>query len=517
MSRRQKASRKRQKVSRPYDIVEPRADALIESLRAFGYTLPAAIADLIDNSISAKARHVWLNFEWNGSDSYLLVADDGCGMTQGQLIDAMRPGSQNPLDERDATDLGRFGLGLKTASFSQCRRLTVQSQREGGRRSTRCWDLDYVRESGQWRLLRNIRPDTSERLSWPNGNAKGTVVLWESLDRLVEGTDIDDEDAHQRFLDLIDEVEKHLSMVFHRFLSGPRPLRIYINGTEPHNLVKPWNPFLDDHPATQLLPPERLRFKGATIWISAFVLPHHDKLDRSLFEATSGPRGWNAHQGFYVYRNKRLLVPGDWLGFRFAKEEHYKLARIQIDIPNSIDGDWSIDVRKSHARPPDAIRKDLKRIADLTRKRAVEVYRHRGKTIARQASQPHVFAWKPVKRGQKNFYQVNRQHPMVERALAVPKEHRSAVKSLLRLLEETVPVEQIWLDKSDAPDDHGRPFEFVREKELVEILTEVFTVLRKDGFSVREARHRILAMDAFADFPEIVAALKDEKSEGGPP
>ncbi|MFC1597374.1 ATP-binding protein [Planctomycetota bacterium] len=404
---------------------------MIESLRAFGYTLPAAIADLIDNSISARARRVWLNFVWDGSNSYLSIADDGCGMTQNQLIDAMRPGSQNPLDERDASDLGRFGLGLKTASFSQCRRLTVQSQREGGRKSTRCWDLDYVRDTGQWRLLSHINPDTSERIAGSNSHAKGTVVLWESLDRLVADADTDDGNAQQRFLDLIDEVETHLSMVFHRFMSGSRPLRIYINGTEKHNVVRPWNPFLEDHSATQCLQSERLRFKGTTIRISAFVLPHHDKLDKAQFEAAAGPGGWNAHQGFYVYRNKRLLVPGDWLGFRFAKEEHYKLARVQIDIPNSIDGDWSIDVRKSHARPPAAIRKDLKRIADLTRKRAVEVYRHRGKTLARKSSQPHVFAWKPVKRGQKNFYAINRQHPMVKWTMSVSKEYRPAISSFL--------------------------------------------------------------------------------------
>lgn len=500
------------RINSKYDIVEPRAAAMIESLRAFGYTLPAAIADLVDNSISAGARKTWIDFVWNGAASCISIADDGCGMTLKQLVNAMRPGTQNPLDERDPSDLGRFGLGLKTASFSQCRRLTVRSRPKDGRRSTRCWDLDYVNETDEWRLLSDIDPDTIGRISELDNRPCGTVVLWESLDRLVADTDAEDEKSKHRFLEMVDDVEKYLAMVFHRFMSGSRPLRIYINGTEKHNLVAPWSPFLEDHPATQQVQSERLQFKGASIKISAFVLPHHDKLDKDLFQAAAGPRGWNAHQGFYVYRNKRLLVPGDWLGFGFAKEEHYKLARLQIDIPNSIDGDWSIDVKKSHARPPAAIRKDLKRIADLTRKRAVEVYRHRGKTLARKSSQPHVFAWKPVKRGQKNFYAINRQHPMVHRALAVPEEHRSAVKSLLRLLEETVPVEQIWLDKSDAPDDHGRPFEHVREKELVEIMTEVFRVFREDGFSVREARCRVLAMDAFADYPHIVATLKDKES-----
>src|SRR4051812_18044856 len=141
-----------------YDLAEPFAPAMIESLRAFGYNLPTAIADLLDNSITAGARNIWLNFFWDGAESYLTICDDGQGMTRKELFDAMRPGSRNPLEVRGQGDLGRFGLGLKTASFSQCRRLTVKSKVEGGRASTRCWDLDYVNQTNEWRLLRAIPP-----------------------------------------------------------------------------------------------------------------------------------------------------------------------------------------------------------------------------------------------------------------------------------------------------------------------------------------------------------------------
>lgn len=332
-----------------YDVVEPRAAALIESLRAFGYTSPAAVADLIDNSISAQANNIWLNFVWNGADSYISLADDGCGMTQRQLIEAMRPGSQSPLNQRDPADLGRFGLGLKTASFSQCRSVTVRSRPDAGRQSTRCWDLDYVSQTGEWRLLKDANASTASRLTGFDDTPHGTIVLWEVLDRVVEDDDANDTDAQQRFLALVDDVERHLAVVFHRFMQGSRPLRIYINGTDKDRLVKPWTPFLEDHSATQQLQLERIPFQGTTVKVLPFVLPHHDKLEPNDFQFASGPRGWNAHQGFYVYRNKRLLVPGDWLGFGYAKEEHYKLARIQVDISNSTDGEWSIDVKKSHA------------------------------------------------------------------------------------------------------------------------------------------------------------------------
>jgi len=102
-----------------------------ESLRAFGYDLPNAIADLVDNSILAEARNIWIDFKCDGENSSICVTDDGNGMSEREMLDSMRPGSRNPLDTRDPKDLGRYGLGLKTASFSQCRRLTAPLQTTG--------------------------------------------------------------------------------------------------------------------------------------------------------------------------------------------------------------------------------------------------------------------------------------------------------------------------------------------------------------------------------------------------
>src|SRR5437016_4415683 len=164
-----------------YDFAPPRADAMIESLRAFGYDLPTAIADLIDNSISAESKNIWINFEWNGADSFVTIRDDGRGMSESDLLGAMRPGSRNPLEARDPRDLGRFGLGLKTASFSQCRRLVVRSKTTNSKISaTRCWDLDFVAFKNKWLLIREAGTASEKRLGRLNGLAHGTVVLWES-------------------------------------------------------------------------------------------------------------------------------------------------------------------------------------------------------------------------------------------------------------------------------------------------------------------------------------------------
>ena len=140
------------RASAKHEITAPDAASMFESLRAFGYELPTALADLIDNSVFAGARNVWIDFEWNGAESTVSITDDGHGMAEKELVNAMRPGSRNPREVRDPKDLGRFGLGLKTASLSQGRRLTVRSKQVESTGFTRCWDLDHVAKTGDWYL-----------------------------------------------------------------------------------------------------------------------------------------------------------------------------------------------------------------------------------------------------------------------------------------------------------------------------------------------------------------------------
>lgn len=488
-----------------YDLVEPDASAMLESLRAFGYSTPAAIADLIDNSITAGARNVWVQFHWDGRDSHVAVLDDGGGMPEEALVGAMRAGSRSPLDERPPGDLGRFGLGLKTASFSQCRQLTVASRARGHDPATRRWDLDYVREHRQWRLLKSAAPGSDDRLAPLSGMEQGTLVLWEKMDRVVPNDDVSSEADHARFRELIAAVYEHLAMVFHRFLG--KAFRVYVNGRQPRHQVKPWNPFLPSHEATQHFPEEAISTPKGVIAVRPYVLPHKDKLGDRLHEEMRGPAGWNAQQGFYVYRNQRLLVAGDWLGLGYTKEEHYKLARIQVDLPNTMDSDWDIDVKKSRARPPGAIRDRLRTIADLVRSRAVEIYRHRGRYHARRTPDIDSFAWKPGRRKDKVVYSVNREHPLVARALKTSGEARSLVEAMLRLLEETVPVRQIWLDAAEQPDGHSRPFEAVPEGEVKGVLTQVYAALRATGLTPQESRERVASMEAFAGYPQLIATL----------
>lgn len=486
-----------------FDPTPPHASAIVESLRAFGYDLPTALADLVDNSIAAEARHIWLRFEWAGDASTISVADDGHGMSAEELVEAMRLGTKGPLADRAPHDLGRFGLGLKTASLSQCRRLTVRSRRIGGSLETRCWDLAVIAETDAWRLLRSGDAASEPHLAPLADRPQGTIVLWQNLDRLTRGQETQNARHQQRFLDRIDGVRRHLGLVFHRLMTGPEAVQIFINGRP----VEPWDPFLEDHHATHRLPVDPLRLGNVRVPVRAYVLPHVSKLSKAEHEAGAGPRGWLAHQGFYVYRRNRLLVAGDWLGFGWTKDEHLKLARIAIDLPNTLDHEWQINVTKSRATPPAALRDDLTRIAERTRAEAKNVYTHRGSRLTGPAaSSGFVHLWTAVAKHDRVFYRINPEHPLVERVMASSAD-QPALRALISLLQETIPLQHISIAAAECPGSQPEPFEASPESEVTEAMHQLYQLFRAAGHSPEEAKRRLSSHSPFDRFPSLVAAL----------
>ena len=490
-----------------FDVVSPRADTLMESLRATGYSLPDAVSDLIDNSITASARNVWLDFNWAGRDSWASFLDDGSGMSESALIDAMRIGSRSPLEVRDPADLGRYGLGLKTASVSQARSLTVATHtgNVGGIQARR-WDLDHLASVGDWQLLTvqvsEISGGAVQRLSQLR---HGTLVVWNKLDRLVGDTEVDDSRARQDFHKALRGIEEHVAMVFHRFMAERTPITIWLNG----QAVKPWDPFLSNKLSTQRMSSEEFGPPDDPITVTPFVLPHHSHLTGDEHRAAAGPAGWNAQQGFYVYRNRRLLLPGDWLDLGFLKEDHYKLARIQLDLSNASDSEWEIDVRKSRARPPLKYQDQLRRIARVARQRAVLVYRHRGKTISRGPRTSPVFVWQRHVRGKKVSYVINRSHPLVGNALRTKTLDSRKLEQVLRLIEEYVPVQQIWVDMAEGDESQSAPFEAAKDREIVELIRALYRALLDWGLNHEQALEHLASTEAIGDRFELVEPTVD--------
>lgn len=253
-------------------------------------------------------------------------------------------------------------------------------------------------------------------------------------------------------------------------------------------------------------------YGGKKIIIHPFILPHRSKLDDDSYENAGGPGGWNERQGFYIYRNERLIVPGDWLGLGFRKEQHLKLARIMVDIPNSFDGDWKIDVKKSVARPPALIKDEFRRIARLTIDDAIDVYRYRGKASERTESSLS-FPWSTSVQHGVYHYSINRNHPLVSDILQNAGVAKGKIQALLKLVEETVPVPLIVLNSSNNPDKIQRPFEETPPEEMRSVLDEIWNSLINTGITRENAKTRLIHMEPFSDYPQFVAEFIRTKNE----
>ncbi len=360
------------------DEVIPSARRLMHSLRDMGYEFPSAVADLVDNSIDAGASEVRITTgsDWRGS--FLRLADNGSGMSELGLEEAMRYGTRRSYL---SNDLGYFGLGLKTASLSQCRRLTVATRSTlKGRVRIRRWDLDHVSDMDAWLLERPRALDCRPELVEPLRGSTGTVILWEKLDRVL-GNRRPAGDAAQRKLYVVaEDLRLHLAMIFHRFLSGDtrrRRFRILLNDTP----ISAWDPFARAEPLTQTLPVQRLPIEHGghrfDVIAKPFILPtqHHFSTPEA-HESAGGPNRWNRQQGLYIYRRDRLIQSGGWNRLR-TLDEHTKLARIALDIPAKADDAFRTNVAKMSVGLPDDLRPQLRVLIAGVLSRAQETYRRR--------------------------------------------------------------------------------------------------------------------------------------------
>lgn len=483
----------------PTEDATPRADSLIETFRAIGYSPETAVADIIDNSIAAGAKRIGIRFNWAGTESTVVISDDGAGMTAEQLLKAMTPGFLNPLQERGAHDLGRFGLGLKTASFSQCRRLTVYSKPTGGTVSYRCWDLNHIADTQEWKLLIwHNALDLKQQLALM---PRGTTVLWELPDRICHGLRADSEDHRKQFLRLVERVQWHLEMVFHRFLRGG--MEMTING---HRL-QPWDPFLIGRAGQQARPAEEI---SPGVVVTPHILPHHRNLSDQEHDSAGRVKGWNAHQGFYVYRGDRLLIAGDWLGL-FTSDEHHKLARIAIDIPTSLDQQWQIDIRKASARAPHSLRSRLKSLATKIRGQAADVYRDRGQKLQKLSGKPVTPVWVPKVTQERTRYVLNRDHEVLQQMMEqVPAGTPAGtlLRDALRCIEEAIPVPLIFQNAAERPLADAHPFE-EEDTEALAMMRRIYARRRAMGATPDSARQYVGAIDPFQHKPHLLDLLTD--------
>lgn len=475
-----------------YDIVRPEPESLLQSVRSFGYSIETAIADLIDNSITANATEIKIDYGIDRYSSFVRVEDNGIGMNEKDLVNAMRIGSFNPLENRDENDLGRFGLGLKTASFSQCRRLTVKTRNKSGKQFIRCWDLDIVAKEKEWVLIRGcIDNGSEENLNEFSGSSSGSIILWEKLDRLVESGELKTDKEH--FYRKFENVRKHLGITFHRFLET-RELSISVNNEE----VEAFNPFnvSGNIPSTEL-PEEQLSIRNQQIKIQPYILPHESKLSQDERKQLQIIKGWTEHQGIYLYRNKRLIADGTWLDLNFRKKESQRLCRICIDIPNTLDNEWQIDVRKASAKIPDIIRKRVNSICFTSIEKAIKIYTTRGAYIRRNGQKKEIlYLWLAKRRHGVKSYHINEKHPLFELIVDYLNGESQTFTDYMKLVAEAIPVNLIVNDFSDPENIIETPLQN-KISDLEIIFKNAIKVLVSAGLSEEEAKKQLNTMEVF--------------------
>lgn len=481
----------------------PEARLLLASLRSVGYNEETAIADIIDNCISAQAHEIKIHFDWE--KKRIVISDDGFGMSEKNLIENMRIGSSDPRKIRGKDDLGRFGMGMKTAAFSLGKKLTVITKADSAV-SNASWDLDQIPEIG-WNLIIRDKSEISE-FSAQIGE-QGTIVVIESLDRMI---DIDDEKkAKNKFYRVASKTEKHLALTFHRFIEED-DLVLELNG----NQIKAWNPFILENSATQELPEESIFSNDgcAKVIIQPYVLPHKTKFaSDDDYQAAGGPKGWNYHQGIYVYRNRRLIICGTWFDY-IKKEPAYNLARIKIDITSASDEDWKIDIKKSTASLPSYVRDTVEREIDLCTETSARVYNSRGSYSKSNVSIPNLdYVWEQRKKNGRYSFHINRKHSLLnDIKKQLDDRGKSILSAYLTLVENFAPFMQSGIsDSLQNGKVHAGPDKTSLEYRVqIKELTDMISIFLSQGFTKEETQSTLLDMPNYRHLQEDIIRLVEE-------
>lgn len=466
-------------------LCPPYAPVLMESTRAIGYSIESAIADVIDNSIAAKATIIAVKYSPFGIP-YISVFDNGVGMTASELTEAMRYGSCSPSQERADTDLGRYGLGLKTASLSQCKCLSVLSIKDGvieGRR----WDLDYIAQTEKWSLeqLSNSEMDQIPGVDLLMQQEHGTLVVWQNLDKIKLGSLTLEQSLETKMGD----VKKHLELVFHRYLSGEggQKIQMSINGVE----LVPFDPFFVAK-STVIMDDEKIEIPGRSgkVTIRPYILPHPSNMTKTELEKYGGKDGLRSLQGFYIYRNRRLLTWGTW--FKLVRmDEFSKLARVKVDIPNSLDDLWTLDVKKSTAYPPEIVKTRLKQLVGGMANGSKRTWTFRQK---KETTTTIVHVWDKVETRDGVKYVVNMDHPLVEtlNSLINP-EAKKVLQQYLETVQNNLPFNNLHHDLQgdvkilqDSSQDEKNRVLYLAKMMLREAVKNNHLEQTMDGFRVTE-------------------------------
>jgi hypothetical protein len=426
----------------------PNPEYLIKSIAEQGYSLETSLADLMDNSISAKADKIEILIDMESEPFRLFMADNGEGMTEKELRQNMQFPSNSPEDSRLNTDLGRFGLGMKTASFSQTRKFTVLSKKKGDKKyNGRTWDVDFLRDNG-WKIIVNSDEEVASLLyqynqlstEYLNGfedYEPNTIVIWDGLYKFENYLkEKNRKNALKR--EITEVTSDYLALVFHRFMENDvNPLKIRINNT----VVNPFNPFPEEEKDFRQIEPKQSAFRSDVIKIEGFVLP-----SRAIAESTKGLTKWTTRhrglmdmEGLYIYRADRIILFGGWNGI-VKKAPRLQLARLRVEVGNSVDHLLHLNVAKSQIVVPHELRNAFEDYIHELKIEAEREYYNKGiRKFSGNKSQNHNQLFERSYSNKGSVLEVNNNFPLLKNLQdSLNKKQNSTLNLLLRMINTRV-------------------------------------------------------------------------------
>ncbi len=488
----------------------PRANFLMGSMRFMGYSFCDAIADVIDNSISAGAKNIKVLFPKTPDESpFVGILDDGYGMSDKELLSAMCYGSQSNETTRAENDLGRFGLGMKSASLSQCKKMTVVSHKKNKTNAYR-WDYDEVSKksnSGKWYVLKLSENEIQELPCYDEFIKLdyGTLIIWEDFDviRKANGGQVFQPLTKHR-----DELLEHLALIYHRFMKEDK-IKFFVNYAE----ISPLDPFLESRStlshSTIKQPLKDSSGRIHYIYITPYKLPFVTSMSNDEQKLIGGAENMNRMQGYYIYRGKRLIKYGTWFGI--SRHEVSKYGRVKVDIPNSMDDIWKVDVMKKSATIPSELAKLLeKTIVELIDKSTKQT-EFRGRKVTKD-KEKQIYVWDRLE-ARKGFYSysINRNNYFIQAVLqSLPDDQKNKVEMMLKEIERNIPIHQMHLDhdvnKIDPESD---------KEDISELLEQAIMAIEWQhlmGKDYQDAVSSILTAEQFRNSDELRKKLFEKYS-----
>ncbi|MDG1805921.1 ATP-binding protein [Flavicella sp.] len=428
-----------------YEDASPNPEHLIKSIAEQGYTLETALADLLDNSISAKAGNIEIMSSNTGDTLKVFITDNGIGMNEVHLSENMMFPSKSVENKREVTDLGRFGLGMKTASFSQTRKFTVLSREKGTDKfHGRTWDVNYLKKCGKWRIIVNNQTEILELLQEYNEVSKNhlkafdnyapnTIVIWDGLYKFENYLNPDNQYKH--FKEQINTVtSEYLGIVFHKFMNlTTGAISIRINNER----VEAFDPFISTNgDVARGLGEKEMKFGEDVLRMNAYVLP---------VEATENEDSWTTQkknlmdlEGLYIYRGNRIIFFGGWNGI-IKKETKLKLARLKIEFENINDDKLQLNVAKSKIEIPYELKTGVLRYLIELREQAKKEYNNRGLKQRRTVDHSNIDLLKRIQTTKGVFYSINDEFPLLNEINDIlNSSQKKKLHILLRAINHTI-------------------------------------------------------------------------------